>query len=324
MATGFIKAGEPIRLDAALPPEEFRFIADMKYEVISFPAIFSEMVGGQVKPGHKINVYGYRKGDGEDDYGDLTLIASNVIVVDVRTATGEDAGPQPAQTQSPSTSSALGLGSVTSGAFGTQPASVVTVAAEPKVAQNIIATLGGKAYAAWVTLAPDPSIIVTPEPIVQPTSELSTPGQTATAQPEQTPAVSPSAISGSVYMSKSHGGEKSSYAVNLTKVIYAHVELKYTPSDVPMPIRIEVVQGQTVLHTWSFTHPKSGIEWYTLDYEDGFPADSSFTTTVHAGTIAFSVDWKTNAEGIDYTGGDTSASSNRLPNTGGNSTTDGN
>ena len=91
MATRFIKAGSKLALQYADLVENVRYVEDMKLEVVSFPAIFNEMVAGQVKPGHKVNIYGYRKKSGQSDTGELTVVATRVWVVDVRT-TGGDVG----------------------------------------------------------------------------------------------------------------------------------------------------------------------------------------------------------------------------------------
>jgi len=184
MATTLIKKGTGLTRANALLPEDFRFWGDMGLEIGSFKAVFSELVGGQVRPGHRINVYAYRKSDEDEDNGDLVLVASNILVVGVRTETGEQATAGQASvsgTPTPSGGGPLDFGSLGGGLAGAQPASVVVYAAEPRVAQAIIAFLGSRDYSAWVTLAPQPAAITTPMPV--PTLRRPTPTPQPTLQP---------------------------------------------------------------------------------------------------------------------------------------------
>ncbi len=171
MSTEPIKAGQPIGRGEAKPVEEVRFVEDLGLEITSFSGRFDEMVGGQLKPGAKINIYGYREGQGRDDPGDVVLIAHDVWVVDVRASSGEAAGEPP---PTPSTGASGGLlgGPVLTGR-GEAPASIVTVAAAPEVVWHIIESLGAHRYQAWVTLAGQRTFAPTPTPsptiYVQPT-----------------------------------------------------------------------------------------------------------------------------------------------------------
>ena len=311
MATAMLQKGQRIRFENALPPEKVRFVADMKYEVVSFPAVFSEMVGGQVRPGHKVNIYGYHRGTGQDHQGDMILVASNVWVVDVRTAAGEESRPTPEKTGTDS-AAAAGMFSVASVGLGMQPASVVTVAAEPEVVQRIIGELGGNDYTAWVTLAPDPTHIATPR------SPTSTPNAAPTAVPTATPipnqaggatGPTPSIVSGRLYMSDRDGGPQYNVYPNNTSVVWAVLDLQYSAPVGPIPIRIDVRQNGNTVFAGDFTHPKSGQASYLLNPTGGFAPDAQFTTTAYAGGRAFSVTWKTcgNTQ-LPTTGDDVSAS----------------
>jgi hypothetical protein len=156
ITTRYIKAGEPIDRYSVLSIEEFRFASDMGLEIASFPARFDEMVGGQLKPGHHINIYGYREG-GADRLSETMLIAPDVWVVDVRTASGGEAGiPTP-------TPGGGGLFSPIGGQRAV-PASIVTVAAEPSVVWKIVDTLGARGFNAWVTIAGRGTWVSTPAP----------------------------------------------------------------------------------------------------------------------------------------------------------------
>ena len=161
----YLKAGEPIDRYSALSIEEFRFVSDMGLEVASFPARFDEMVGGQLKPGHHINIYGYREG-GADRLSETMLIAADVWVVDVRTASGSEAS---LPTPTPGGGGLLGP----IGGQRAVPASIVTVAADPSVVWKIIDTLGARGFNAWVTIAGRGTGVSTPAPT--PATPTSTP-----------------------------------------------------------------------------------------------------------------------------------------------------
>ena len=145
-------------------------------EVLSFPAEFDKAVGGQIRPGHEINIYGFRTESEEDNLAPVTLIADHVWVVDARTSAGGEAEPTPTPT-----SKAGGGGGVLGGLAEARPgpASIVTVAVEPEIALQIIEALGAQQYQAWVTLAgPTPEPTVTEEPTL-----TTTPGPTSTPTP---------------------------------------------------------------------------------------------------------------------------------------------
>jgi hypothetical protein len=295
MATRRIRAGQQLRREDAKPMETVRYVDDMTLEIVSFPAIFSEMVAGQVKPGHRINIYGYQVESGKDRPGEAILVASNVWVVDVRTATGEEVEPEAGQTDQEAGGlfSAPGLGTLS------QPGSVVAVAAPPEVVQDIIYAFGAKGYNAWVTLAPSAENI----PPVAPRA-------TPTPQPQETPTTiqpSPSLV-GAVYMSDRDAGPKLDAFPNNTSVVWAIVNLQYSP-DGPVAIRIDVHdQGGTLVFEGDFTHPRSGQESYLIVPTQGFTPDTTYTTNLYVGDKTFSAEWKLHGNAIlPKTGGDTTA-----------------
>jgi len=186
-----IKEGEVITRDAAVAVGSSWRPARMDLEILSFPADFDKMVAGQIKPGHKINIYGYHVGE-EGEGAPVTLVAHNVWVVDARTASGGEAWaatPEPAEGGGP-----LGLRGLAE--TRAAPASIVTVAVEPEVAWKIIEALGAQKYRAWVTLAGPEPITPTPAPptptppqvAVTPAGpETPTPTPKATPSPEAAP-----------------------------------------------------------------------------------------------------------------------------------------
>lgn len=172
ISTQPIRAGQIVGRGEAKSVEEVRFVEDLGLEITSFSGRFDEMVGGQLKPGVKVNIYGYHEGRDQSAPGDVKIIARNVWVVDVRASSGEAAG------QPPPTPGTGGGGGLLGGGpgFTTQrdvPASIVTVAAEPEVVWHIIEGLGAGGYQAWVTLAGQGTFDPTPTPeptlYVQPT-----------------------------------------------------------------------------------------------------------------------------------------------------------
>jgi hypothetical protein len=293
MSTRFIKAGQQLSREDAKPIEEVRYVEDMKLEIVSFPAIFSEMVAGQVRPGHRINVYGYQTESGKDSPGEAILVASNVWVVDVRTSTGEEVEEQAQETQPEGAGffSAPGVGTLS------QPASVVSVAASPEVVQDIIYAFGARGYDAWVTLAPSSENIPPVAPRATPTPQV---------QETPTPTeVTPTTLVGAVYMSDRDGGAKIDVFPNSTSVVWAIVNLQYSP-DGPVSIRIDIHdKGGTLVFQGDFTHPRSGQESYLIVPTGGFTPDTAYKTTLHAGGKTFSAEWELHGNSmLPETGGD--------------------
>jgi len=139
-------------------------------EVLSFPAEFDKAVGGQIRPGHEINIYGFRTDSEGGNPAPVILVAHRVWVVDARTSAGVETEAAPAQRDD---GGPLGLGGLAETRTG--PASIVTVAVEPAIAWQIIEALGSQPYQAWVTLSGPPvtSTPPTPTPATTPTPEPS-------------------------------------------------------------------------------------------------------------------------------------------------------
>jgi hypothetical protein len=186
--TRYLHAGEVVQATDVLPPEKVRFVPNWDLEIISFPADFDKVVGGQLWPGQRINIYLYgRPNRVQDEQGatvaeapQVELIAHHALVVDVRTASGTDTGYtglQPGrQTTTPnapaSTGSLFGLtgGGSSSGSGATAPASVITVAVPHLVALRLVELGGSLGFRVWVSLSPreDTIVTVTPSPTRQP------------------------------------------------------------------------------------------------------------------------------------------------------------
>jgi hypothetical protein len=145
-------------------------------------------VGGQLKPGHRINLYAYR---GERSTVNLNknpevrLIATDIPVVDVRSRQGDASGRL--------VPTATAAAQRTGGLFGagpeessrSDPGSIVTVAVPPELAFLVVDTLGAQGFDAWVTLAGNRAVQITPtpEPTLPPTSTPVPPTNTPAPTP---------------------------------------------------------------------------------------------------------------------------------------------
>ncbi len=151
MASVPIPARGLIYHDFAVPAEDFRLTSDPALEVVSFPVRPEKAVGGQVRPGQRINIYRVAISSQatyvspeqalSSKAAEAQLLASKVLVVDVRTGQGEP----------PAGSSMAQDSRARSG-----PTTIISVAVKPEVARAIIALVGETRgpYDLWVTLSP--------------------------------------------------------------------------------------------------------------------------------------------------------------------------
>jgi len=170
MSTDRIAPGDYISSANALPPEQVRFTEDQNLEIISFQASVDRLVGGQLRPGHIINLYGTGQDNEGNDFS--TMVADRLWVVRV-SASGNVVSEVTAVP-------ALDDGSlVIEGDPGrTRPSTTITVAVPPATAATIVEALGARGLQPYVTLAANQS------------------GESAfatavTAAPTQTPGLSP-------------------------------------------------------------------------------------------------------------------------------------
>ena len=153
-------AARPIYTDQAVPPAGFRYSDDPRLEVLSFPVSPEQAVGGQIKPGHHINLYRVVLATAPAGVGPQLLLqtspaaaqvlARDVAVVDVRSSGGASVGPAPR-----TGSSGTGLTSAPS-APSDKPLTILTVAVPPAVAEQIVRLMGEThdKYLLWVSLTP--------------------------------------------------------------------------------------------------------------------------------------------------------------------------
>lgn len=150
MTADLISPGTLISGVNAKPVDEVRFVEDLGMEIVSFQASVDRMVGGQLRPGHIINLYGFGK-DQKTREEFTILIEPRLWVVDV-TANGrpvENATPRP-DPRTGEYSEEVGR--------QTNAGTMITIAVEPERAFRVIDALGAKGLSAWVTLAADQTV----------------------------------------------------------------------------------------------------------------------------------------------------------------------
>lgn len=157
MSTDMIPAGSPITGIVAKPVREVRFAEDLGLEIVSFSTNVDRLVGGNLRAGHLVNLYGYGK-DPDSRQGFTTLIEPRLWVVEV-TAGGRDViveTPQP-DLQTGEYKEIVGGRS--------QQGTLLTVAVQPENAFKIIDSLGAQGMSAWVTLAANQTVDFAATPV---------------------------------------------------------------------------------------------------------------------------------------------------------------
>lgn len=147
MSTDLIKTGQVLTAVNAKPIEAVRLAADLDLEIVSFQAGVERLVGGALRPGHLINIYGYGRDD-KTRRNATRIIDSRVWVVDVSAAGRRLALPTPR----PDVETGA-YGEEEAGGGGAAVASLITVALEPWRAARLIDALGAEGLQVWVSLA---------------------------------------------------------------------------------------------------------------------------------------------------------------------------
>jgi Flp pilus assembly protein CpaB len=137
-----LRPGMAVYRQFAVPPEEYRLVEDSSLEVVSFPVEPHRAVGGQVQPGHRVDIWRLSREEG------ARLLVEGALVVDVRAGSGQPYARQPQavpgkpDTDSSSSSSGTAL-------------QIITVAASREVVRAILGLVAEKGNAElWVSLAP--------------------------------------------------------------------------------------------------------------------------------------------------------------------------
>lgn len=159
MSTASIAPGDIFTAGNARDVEDVRFVKDLNLEIVSFAAGVDELVGGQIRPGHVINLYGTGRDENQEEF--TVLIEPRLWVVDVK------AGSGPVSDATALVNPETGEVEVTAGRQE-RPASMITVAVPPAKAFHIIDALAARGLQPYVTLAAnqtvDASTFATPLP----------------------------------------------------------------------------------------------------------------------------------------------------------------
>lgn len=152
ITTAPLPAGLPVAKTSAVVASEFR-LADAMYEVVSIPVKPVSAVGGQIQIGQRVNLY--RIIEEQSPVGEETsakaafavdVVANRVLVVDVRSSQGAQAGPANDQQGGSSLSSDEQMEQV----------QILTLALEPGLVQdvlNAVAIEEKQGGLLWTTLA---------------------------------------------------------------------------------------------------------------------------------------------------------------------------
>ena len=118
--------------------------------IISIYVPTDKIMGGKLRPGVRLDIYGYLPESGQQ-LADTLLVATNVWVVDVHSASGEEV-----LSSTPSAGEEERGGLLSTGAQieRTVPANILTLAADLSTVDGIIYWLGAKGYAPWVVMSP--------------------------------------------------------------------------------------------------------------------------------------------------------------------------
>ncbi len=153
-----LPAGLPIASVSAVTPAQFR-LADAAFEVVSIPVEPVSAVGGQIRIGQRVNLYQMVKENEENSAQtgaqtqaesniQVRQIASQVLVVDVRTSQGVTAGPGSTETKS--------SGAMSSGSQSVEQVQILTLALAPDQVQTVLDAVAASKKEGgllWTTLA---------------------------------------------------------------------------------------------------------------------------------------------------------------------------
>ena len=174
----------------AVPLREYRFVDDPSLVVVSLPVDPSRAVGGQIQPGHLVDLWQLpqTRGQQEEETTPLTatLVLSDVLVVDVRASQGQAVArrPQavPGQVQGNTSSSQPSAANV--------PLQILTVALPVNQTGTLMDWLTAEENGVavlWVTLAP----VVRPTPLASPAASAAAMEVAAETPPPPAPTSTP-------------------------------------------------------------------------------------------------------------------------------------
>lgn len=172
IATITLKPDQLVYRDQLVPLKQFRYTDDERLEIVSFPIKPEQAVGGQIKPGHRINIYRIvlqatpsqaivaspdpkvwlaAPGAG------IELLETDVLVVDVRSTQGAPmVAPPKVQSKTAEVTTYETAETVSSST--PRPLTILTVAVAPDAARDLLRLVGEaqipSRYLLWVSLAP--------------------------------------------------------------------------------------------------------------------------------------------------------------------------
>jgi len=182
MTTDKIMPGNWVTGLNAKPVKDVRFADDLGLEIVTFQAGIDKAVGGELRPGHIVNLYGTGRTREGDPF--TRLVEPQVWVVEV------SASGQQVSSETPIPDPETGE-LVIEGGDRNRAASTITVAVRPEQAYNIVNALGAEGLSPWVTLAASQtasSLLATPVTLPSPSPTFGLPpdiAATATAIAEQ-------------------------------------------------------------------------------------------------------------------------------------------
>jgi hypothetical protein len=150
MSTDLIAPGAVFTAGNAQPIERVRFVENLGLEIVTFQASVDRLVGGELRPGHIINLYGY--GRAEDTNDPFTVLIEPRLWVVAVTSSG-----RPISDATPEVNLETGEIEVP-GEANDRPGTMLTVAVPPEKAYHIIHSLGAEGLSAWVTLAANQTV----------------------------------------------------------------------------------------------------------------------------------------------------------------------
>jgi len=162
-----LQPGMLLYRDFVVAPAEYRLVKEPWLEVISFPVDPASAVGGQVRVGHRVNVYravlapGALTAAGEQRPSAAELLSADAAAVELLASAVQVVGVQTAQGQAVGDPAAPAAQSAGPQQRNSQPVQILTVAVEPEQARQIVrlvAEAGGQVRL-WVSLAPLPAAI---------------------------------------------------------------------------------------------------------------------------------------------------------------------
>lgn len=220
VAVAVLRPGMVVYRPFAVAPTQFRLAEDPALTVVSFPVDPARAVGGQIQPGHRVDVWrlvAVRPSATTPlseiltgQWATATLLVEGVPVVDVRAAGGGAVARQPQAVPGQ-----VDAGDSARSASSQPSLQVLTVAVPPAVAQEILSLVAQERAGAelWVslsplvredTLAPAPTVGADPAPLAEP-SALPSPTPGPVAAPTAAPSPSPAPVSATV---DGTGGER--------------------------------------------------------------------------------------------------------------------